>query len=279
MYLNRSTIHNINILKKRGVHMLDVEKGELASGLYGFGRMCDIKSILIHLEKFLSKSMPFFGKRILITAGPTYEKIDAVRFIGNYSSGKMGCQLAKKAASYGAVVDLVLGPSLQNISHPLINVFNIESAADMLNICEQKFQFSDISIFSAAVSDFKPIKIIDKKIKKKPINIKTELNKDIILKLSENKKNQFIVGFALETDNEDKNAINKLIKKDMDLIILNSLNNKKSCFGHDTNQIKIIDRDLSIEEHPLMNKSEVATIILDKILFKMDYSSIQQRLI
>jgi len=273
MYLNQATLQNINILKKRGVTIFDVEKGELASGLYGLGRMCDIYNIISNLEVFLSKSMPFFGKNFLITAGPTYEKIDSVRFIGNFSTGKMGCELAKQAASYGASVELILGPSSEKIDHPLINVLNIETCDEMFELCHTKFLDCDIAICAAAVSDFKPIDFVDKKIKKKTITIRTKPNKDIIKTLGQKKDKQFLVGFALETENEEKNAIVKMKKKNMDLIILNSLKDNNACFGYETNKIKIIDTNFSVKEFPLMLKSEVAKVILDEILFKINYYS------
>ena len=273
MYLNKSTMDNIKILKKRNISIINVEKGELASGLHGLGRMCDIQVIISKLEIYFTKSLPFFGTKFLITAGPTYEKIDPVRFIGNFSSGKMGCELAKQAANYGAAVDLILGPSSEKINHPLINVIDIISCDQMFELCQDKFQDCDIAIFSAAVSDFKPIEFINKKIKKKAPIIKTRLNKDIIQELGKQKNNQFLVGFALETENEEKNAIVKLKKKNMDFIVLNSLKDKNSCFGYDTNKIKIIDTDLSIKSFPLMLKSELAKLILDEILFKKNYYS------
>lgn len=271
MYLNSATKKNIETLRKRGITILDVDNGELASGLHGLGRMCDIHNILIKLENFFSKLMPFFGKKIFITAGPTYEKIDPVRFIGNFSSGKMGCELARQAAYYGATVDLILGPSSEIVNHPNITVFNIETADELFDLSEKKFKNCDVAIFSAAVSDFKPIKIEKEKIKQKTITIKTIANRDIVEMLGQSKKNQFLVGFALETENEERNAIEKMKRKNMDLIVLNSLRNKKTCFGYNTNQIKLIDQDLSIQEFPLMEKSKVAKIILDEILFKNKY--------
>ena len=271
MYLNKANFENINILKQRSISIIDVEKGELASGLYGLGRMSDIHIIVSELEIHFAKSMPFFGAKFLITAGPTYEKIDPVRFIGNFSSGKMGCELAKQAAFYGADVDLVLGPSSERINHPSINVCNIISCDQMYELCKNKFQDCDIAICAAAVSDFKPLKFIDKKIKIKSPVIKTRLNTDIIKELGKKKKNQFLVGFALETESEKKNAIAKLKNKNMDFIVLNSLKDKNSCFGHDTNKIKLIDSDYSIKEFSLMQKSEVAKLILDEILYKRKY--------
>jgi len=271
MYLHASTSKNIRTLKKRGVHVFDTEEGELASGLYGLGRMQDIKLLFSDIERFFLKSMPLFGKKILITAGPTYEKIDPVRFIGNFSSGKMGCELAKQAAHYGAQVDLILGPSYQIVTHPFINVCHVENAEQMFVECNKRFSNCDIAIFSAAVSDFKPKQIIRKKIKQKSIVIHTEPNADIIKELASKKKNQFVVGFALETDNEEKNAIKKMQQKNMDLIVLNSLKDQAACFGYDTNKVKIIDRDLSVKKYPLMEKSKVASLILDEILFKRNY--------
>ena len=193
MYLHTSTSKNLHTLKKRGVHVFDTEEGELASGLYGLGRMQDIQLLFSDVERFFLKSMPLFGKKILITAGPTYEKIDPVRFIGNFSSGKMGCELAKKAAHYGAYVDLILGPSNQIVKHPFINVCHVENADQMFVECSKRFNDCDIAIFSAAVSDFKPKKIIKEKIKQKSIVINTEPNRDIIKELACKKNNQLIL--------------------------------------------------------------------------------------
>ncbi len=272
MYLNRSVLKNIEVVKSRGVNILNVENGELASGLFGLGRMCDINTIASNIEDILLKKSPFFGYKFLITAGPTYEKIDPVRFIGNFSSGKMGCELAKKAADYGAHVDLVLGPSKEIVNHPLVNTFNVFSADEMLEICKKKFKLCDVAIFSAAVSDFKPVNYMTKKIKKKSITIETSQNPDICKQLASKKNNKFIVGFALETENEEKNAIKKIKNKNLDLIILNSLNEPKTCFEYDTNKIKIIDNFNSVKSFPLMKKSEVAKIILDEVLFKIQYN-------
>lgn len=268
MYLNRATVKNLQILKKRGIKILEVESGELASGLYGLGRMRDVNKMFHEIEVFFSNSLPLFGAKVLVTAGPTYEKIDPVRFIGNFSSGKMGVELAKCAASQGAIVDLILGPSAEMCEHPLVTQHDVQTADDMFLICNEKFKESDIAIFSAAVSDFKPIKVSEQKIKRKSISIKTQKNIDILKTLSETKKNQFIVGFALETCNENKNAIKKMQDKNMDLIVLNSLNNKNSCFGYDTNKIQIIDNNLNVLDYPLMTKKEVASIIFDEILLK-----------
>ncbi|MBF26094.1 MAG: bifunctional phosphopantothenoylcysteine decarboxylase/phosphopantothenate--cysteine ligase CoaBC [Flavobacteriales bacterium] len=272
MYLNKSTLKNIEIIKSRGINIFNVEKGELASGLFGLGRMLEISKIVANLENILVKKLPLFGYKFLITAGPTYEKIDPVRFIGNLSSGKMGCELARQAADYGACVDLILGPSKELVNHPLVNTFNVFNADEMLEKCENKFRFCDVAIFSAAVSDFKPTKYINKKIKNKSLTIKTSKNPDICKLLGNKKNNQFIVGFALETDNEENNAIQKLKNKNLDLIVLNSLKDSESCFGYDTNKIKIIDDLEYIKSYPLMKKSKVAKVILDEVLFKINYN-------
>ena len=267
MYLHRSVVKNLQVIKKRGVYILDVESGELASGLHGLGRMRDLYKIFNEIESFLLKDLPFYGKKILITAGPTYEKIDPVRFIGNFSSGKMGCELAKQAANLGASVDLILGPSSENLNHPRINIFNIQTAHQMFKACEPKFINCDIAFFASAVSDFKPTSIKKEKIKKKSIIIETEPNIDIVKTLSSNKASQFIVGFALETQNEESNAMKKMKNKNMDLIILNSLRDKQSGFAFETNKITIIDNNCNIKKHPLMKKSKVAKVILDEVLF------------
>lgn len=266
MYLHGSTLKNIQILKKRGVNIIDAESGELASGLYGLGRMCDIKNIISIIGNYLNKTLPLSGKKVLITAGPTYEKIDPVRFIGNFSSGKMGCELALRAAKLGANVCLVIGPSYQKVNHPLIRRINIENAQQMFDACEDEFNFCDIAIFSAAVSDFKPKKTYTTKIKEKLKLVSLESNIDVLKTLSTKKKGQFIVGFALETHNETQNAFKKIKDKNMDMIVLNSLNDAGAGFGYDTNKIKIIDFKQNINDFPLMSKEAVAASIFDEII-------------
>jgi phosphopantothenoylcysteine decarboxylase/phosphopantothenate--cysteine ligase len=272
MYLNEIIHCNLSKLRKRGVFVIDPEDGELASGLYGLGRLCSLDKIIIILESFFLKKISLVGKKILITAGPTFEKIDPVRFIGNFSSGKMGCALANSAAQQGAQVDLIIGPSYEKINHPLINRIDIESAAEMYDHCKIKFNDCDIAIFSAAVSDFRPIQLLDKKIKKHKLTIKTELNVDILKTLSINKENQFVVGFALETDNEDENAIRKLQDKNLDLIVLNTVNNQHSYFGKDHNKVKIIDQELNIKTYPLMTKKDIADSVFAEILASNKFS-------
>lgn len=267
MYLNRVNSKNLSLLKKRNIYIFNVDEGELASGLHGLGRMKDVNSLFLEMANFFLQSLPLFEKKILITAGPTYEQIDPVRFIGNFSSGKMGCELAKQAANLGASVDLILGPSSESLSHPRITIFNIQTAQQMFKACESKFIDCDIAFFASAVSDFKPSSIKKEKIKTKSIIIETEPNIDIVKTLSSDKTSQFIVGFALETQNEESNAVKKMKNKNMDLIILNSLRDNQSGFGFDTNKITIIDNDLNIKKYPLMKKSEVAKVILDEVLF------------
>ncbi len=266
MYLHRSTVKNLQILRKRGVNVIDVESGELASGLYGLGRMCDVEKIFLKLATYLNNSLPLSGKKVLITAGPTYEKIDPVRFIGNFSSGKMGCELALQAAGLGASVCLVIGPSYQIVNHPLIRQIDIENGQQMFNVCEEEFTSSDIAIFAAAVSDFKPTNYYSNKIKNPLESVTLEANIDVLKNLSKRKKKQFIVGFALETNNEIKNSLKKLHDKNMDLIVLNSLNDDGAGFGHDTNKIKIIDSDENIKDYPLMSKQDVAVSIFNEII-------------
>ena len=271
MYLNQSTSDNLDIIRSRGVQILDAEKGELASGLFGKGRMQDVNTVFSNIENFFLKQNLLNGKKILVTAGPTYEKIDPVRFIGNFSSGKRGCELAKKGAEMGAEIDLVIGPSNYNISHPLINKINILSADEMFEICSEKFKMADIAIFAAAVSDFKPAEYSKQKIKEKSIVINTKKNKDIVKLLSAKKDKQFVVGFALESNNETTNAINKLKTKNMDLIVLNSLNDNNSCFQSDKNKVRIIDNNLNIKDFPLMSKNDVAEEIFNQILINQTF--------
>ena len=266
MYLHRSTVKNLQILRKRGVNIIDAESGELASGLYGLGRMCDVEKIIIKISNYLNNTLPLSGKKVLITAGPTYEKIDPVRFIGNFSSGKMGCELALHAANLGANVCLVIGPSYQTVNHPLIRRIDIENAQQMLNVCEEEFTSSDVAIFSAAVSDFKPKNYYSSKIKRQLKSVVLQSNIDVLKNLSKNKKKQFIVGFALETNNEIENSFKKLHDKKMDLIVLNSLNDAGAGFGYDTNKVKIIDSNENIKDFPLMSKRDVAASIFNEII-------------
>ena len=269
MYQHSSTKENINKLTSISNILIPPTSGELASGLVGEGRMEEPEKIVDFIEKDLKDKSPLNGKTVLITAGPTIEKIDKVRFISNFSSGKMGVSIANKAANLGANVILILGPSHQKVFHNNINVINVVSADDMLcEVLRYKDKF-DIGIFSAAVSDFKPSNLSLKKIKKSDDfkEIKLALNKDILYEISQEKKsNQYLVGFALETNNEIDNSIKKLENKNLDLIVLNSLNDENAGFNYDTNKVTIIDKQKNILKYDLKSKDDVANDLFTKIL-------------
>jgi len=274
MYLNEINSNNIDSLKKNNFSFIDVESGDLASGLIGIGRMPEPENIIIYLESFFKDLSPLKNINCLITAGPTYEKIDPVRFIGNFSSGKMGVAIANELAFLGANVELVIGPSSEKID-PNVSVHRIESTEEMYNTCLEIFDNSKLIIFSAAVSDYKPKKIEKRKIKKSThnINLSLEKNVDILEHLGNNKKShQILVGFALETENEIINAKEKMIRKKLDMIVLNSMNDKESCFGSDTNKVTLIRKDEDIEHLPLMTKKNVAKYIIKtcRELFKKE---------
>lgn len=268
MYKSSSTKNNISTLEKKGDILIKPGKGSLASGLSGEGRVEEPEKILEIIINSIKKKLIFFGKSLLVTAGPTYEMIDPVRFIGNLSSGKMGFEIAKKAASLGAQVHLISGPSNEISDDENIILQRIISADDMYNECLKIFPKVDICIMSAAVSDFKPLKFFKNKIKKRTSKLnKIELveNKDIIKSLSSIKrKSQRIIGFALENDNELANAKQKLKNKKLDAIVLNSLNDTGAGFNSDTNKISFITSD-SIKDFALKNKTNVAEDILLEI--------------
>lgn len=273
MYKHPSTQHNIKKLQEFGNKLIPVNHGELASGLVGEGRMAEPEEIIDFLLNDINSDKELFGKNCLVTAGPTQENIDPVRFIGNRSSGKMGMEIANELAEKGAEVNLVMGPSNISSSHYNINQINVNSASQMYDEVEKVFLYSDISVFAAAVSDYKPIKTYSEKIKKSDGNmeIKLEKTKDILLEMSSDKKDhQFVVGFALETENEEKNAIKKLQTKNLDMIILNSTKDKGATFGFDTNKISIIEKDLSVTNYDLKEKSEVAKDIVSSIIKKIN---------
>ncbi len=270
MFKHPATQANINILESRGVGIIDAGTGELASGLEGKGRMAEPEEILSYLTGFFSKkkSLTLTGKTILVNAGPTYELIDPVRFIGNFSTGKMGIALANEAASRGAKVTLVLGPTSLRPGHENVSVVNVTSAKEMAIETKKAFADSDIGILAAAVADFTPEKIQKKKIKSNTDNLLLKLNptEDIASALGKVKKTgQILVGFALETDNEEQNAIRKLSTKNLDLIILNSLNDEGAGFGVDTNKITAIDRSNNIDKFELKSKPDIAGDIIDKV--------------
>lgn len=271
MYQHPATSKSIEKLKSFGNTFIPPASGELASGLVGEGRMEEPENIVAFIEKTIIKGLPLYGKKVLITAGPTYEAIDPVRFIGNHSSGKMGFELAKKAANLGAEVILISGPSSEIISNSLIKRINVVSAEEMYKETHNYFSSVDIAILSAAVSDYKPKEVAKNKIKKSTDTISLELikTKDILASLGAIKKEQVLVGFALETANELENAKLKLQKKNLDFIVLNSLNDKGAGFKNETNKVTIIDKFKNISEFSLKSKAEVASDIFNEILNKM----------
>ncbi|SDX20658.1 bifunctional phosphopantothenoylcysteine decarboxylase/phosphopantothenate--cysteine ligase CoaBC [Flavobacterium degerlachei] len=268
MYKHPSTIASFTALHNFGNTIIPAESGELASGLSGEGRMAEPENIVSFLEEDLESRLPLKGKKILITAGPTYEAIDPVRFIGNHSSGKMGFDIAKSAANLGASVILVSGPTIFKADHSLIKVINVVSGQEMYDACHQYFDQVDVAIAAAAVADYKPKHVATQKIKKAPDNfvIELEKTKDILASLGIIKKNQFLIGFALETENEIENAKGKIQKKNLDLIVLNSLQDKGAGFGEPTNKVTFIDKDFNIEPMELKSKEAVADDILNKVI-------------
>ena len=269
MYKHPSTLYNIEKLQSFGNILIPSGFGELASGLVGEGRMAEPSEIIEHIIADLSKDLPLSNKEVLITAGPTYEAIDPVRFIGNRSSGKMGIALALECANNGAKVNLVLGPSHIVVKHSNISVSKVESASEMLKMVNSYFKSSDIAIFAAAVADYTPSIVAKNKIKKSDEKLTISLLKttDILSEMALKKTaKQFVVGFALETENELENAKEKLKSKNLDMIVLNSLNNKGAGFEHNTNKITIIDKQNNIFDFELKDKSEVAKDIIAKII-------------
>lgn len=268
MWQHPSTQKNIQLLQTYGDRLIDVAEGELASGLVGKGRMAEPEEILNILEEFFNKKKELAGKRVMITAGPSYEKIDPVRFIGNRSSGKMGVALAEVCAEKGAHVKLILGPSGLNPNHINIHCHRVESAEEMYQKAVEEHAQADICIFAAAVADYRPKQVARQKLKKSDhdLSIELERTKDIAYELGKNKqKHQLHIGFALETDNERTNASNKLKKKNFDLIVLNSLNDKGAGFQHDTNKVTLISSKEEIA-FDLKTKSEVALDIINTII-------------
>ncbi len=272
MLKHQSTVDNLKRIQSFGNKIIAPGNGELASGLFGEGRMAEPEDIVSFLEKEFSKNLPLAGKKILITAGPTYEAIDPVRFIGNHSSGKMGFALAEEFAAQGADVTLICGPNSLKAIHKNIKRIDIVSAEDLNKAAINAFKSADISVLSAAVADYKPAKVAGQKIKKADGTKVLELipTKDTLADLGKQKKSkQLLVGFALETENEIMNAKAKIKNKNLDLIILNSLNDKGAGFKSDTNKISIIDKYNKITKFELKSKAEVAQDII-KVILKLN---------
>lgn len=273
MYKHPSTLRSFQILKSFGNVMIPATSGELASGLVGEGRMAEPEDIVDFIEKHILNQLPLKGKKVLITAGPTYEAIDPVRFIGNHSSGIMGFEIAKAAAHFGAEVILISGPTHERVTHSFIKTIHVVSALQMYDEVHKHFESVDIAILSAAVADYKPKFVSDTKIKKKETSFTIELEKtkDILASLGEIKKHQFLVGFALETNNEMDNAKGKLEAKNLDLIVLNSLNDAGAGFGGSTNKVTFINKSGDIIHHDLKSKSDVASDLIQHII-KLNYA-------
>jgi phosphopantothenoylcysteine decarboxylase/phosphopantothenate--cysteine ligase len=272
MYKHPSTITSLDKLQSFGNKMIPATSGELASGLVGEGRLAEPEDIVSFMENDILSSMPLHGKKVLITAGPTYESIDPVRFIGNHSSGKMGFEIAKAAANLGAKVYLVSGPSNEIVNHDSIHRTDIVSAEQMYTACHQYFPEVSIAILTAAVADYRPKNVAAEKIKKKEstLDIELEPTKDILASLGVIKKEQFLVGFALETTNELINALAKLKQKNLDAIVLNSLNDKGAGFSGNTNKVTFIDKEERNTPFEMKPKSDVAIDIMNEILKKID---------
>ena len=268
MYKHPSTVASFHTLKQFGDIIIPAETGQLASGLSGEGRMAEPENIIAFLENDLESKLPLRGKKILVTAGPTYEAIDPVRFIGNHSSGKMGFDIAESAANYGAEVILISGPTHLNTINPVINLIRVTSAKEMYDACHKYFNSVDVAICAAAVADYKPKFVAEQKIKKSEASLTIELEKtqDILASLGKIKQNQFLIGFALETENEIENAKLKIQKKNLDLIVLNSLQDEGAGFGKATNKITFINKDFIVEPMDLKSKELVANDIMNKVI-------------
>lgn len=269
MYKHPSTQQNMKLLQSYGNKIIYAEHGELASGLEGEGRLAEPEHILDFINKDIQLGLPLYGKKILVTAGPTHEAIDPVRYLGNKSTGKMGFALAEKAYELGAQVDLIAGPVSLKLKHKGIYLIEVESAEEMFNATKEKALEKDIIIMAAAVADFTPKEVSPQKIKKKDENLTLEFKRtiDILSYLgNEKKENQLLVGFALETEDEFENANKKLIKKKLDFIVLNSLNDKGAGFATTTNKITILDKNNNTKAFELKAKDEVAVDILNYLI-------------
>lgn len=268
MYASPATRANLDLLKERGVRTIGPETGELASGLIGEGRMTEPEAIVARLAEAMSGDSPLAGLRMLVTAGPTHEAIDPVRFIGNSSSGKMGFALAEEAARRGAKVQLVTGPVSLHTDQPGIERTDVVSAAQMAEAARSRFGGCQVAIMSAAVADWRPAKAVGQKMKKGESlpALELEATEDILAWMgAEKTQGQLLVGFALETTDARRHAEGKLERKNLDLIVLNTLEDKGAGFGHDTNKVTLIDARKNATELPLMSKADVARAILDRV--------------
>lgn len=272
MYKHPSTNTSLEKLSSFGNTVIPAAHGELASGLVGEGRMAEPDDIVAFIAGHLQSNAPLFGKQVLITAGPTYEPIDPVRFIGNHSSGKMGFELAHRAAALGATVFLVSGPTHLEVANKDVRLIRVKTAQEMYDEVHKIYPGCDIAILAAAVADYRPSEVASQKIKKKEavMNIPLEPTRDILASLGEQKKKQYLVGFALETQNEVVNAKGKLERKNLDAIVLNSLNDEGAGFGKPTNKITFIDREGALKSFDLKSKAEVAGDIFNEILLRVD---------
>ena len=272
MYKHPATQRNLKVLQSFGNIIIEPESGELASGLIGKGRMEEPERIVAFIADYFARQEDFKGKKVVVTAGPTYEKIDPVRFIGNYSSGKMGLAIAEEFAGRGAEVVLVCGPVNLKTSHPAIRRVDVESAVQMYEVTSKEFVNSDVAVLSAAVADFTPKEKADHKIKRGKDDLLLELlpTKDIAAELGRIKTaSQLLVGFALETNDEEVNALSKMQRKNLDMIVLNSLNDKGAGFSVDTNKVTILDKAGDKTVYELKTKVEVAKDIVDQIAFRL----------
>jgi phosphopantothenoylcysteine decarboxylase/phosphopantothenate--cysteine ligase len=272
MWKHPAVVEHVRRLQSFGNHLIPVGSGELASGLNGEGRMAEPEEIVDYLNRYFSESKILAGKTIMITAGPTYEPIDPVRFIGNRSSGKMGIALADVAARYGAHVKLILGPSRLRPQEPSVEVVSVETAQQMYEAAQMHYPSANVGILAAAVADYRPSEVADQKIKKKDENLELQLvkTKDIAAALGQTKKDhQLLIGFALETNDELANAQSKLERKNFDFIVLNSLQDQGAGFNHDTNKITILYRDNKIAYFELKSKIAAAEDIIQAMAAKL----------
>ncbi|WP_282036602.1 bifunctional phosphopantothenoylcysteine decarboxylase/phosphopantothenate--cysteine ligase CoaBC [Saccharicrinis aurantiacus] len=273
MFQHPANLKNIDTLIEYGAHIIEPGVGALASGLHGKGRMEEPEQIVEKVKAYFANELKvgkgeLVGKKILVNAGPTYERIDPVRFIGNFSSGKMGYAIAEELSARGAEVTLVSGPVNIETEQPRINIINVTTAEEMYEACIKAYSSCDGAILSAAVADYTPVNYTDKKMKSDggELNVTLSPTRDIAKELGNIKEEkQFLVGFALETDNALEHANKKLVKKNLDFIVLNSLENEGAGFGVDTNKITIVTKDNKIEDYPLKSKREVASDIVDRV--------------